>query len=183
MVEALLRACADWLEHRHQIRLFPVRERDCWSRSVSSELLPINFLTIHCFRVITGDDPAVSTDQTGSPSPRSPFAALSWLQQSLNGKRSSGCSAAAIKAGPSIREAAIPETAVAAKRLHVLGQDHDRVGSGNSWSPSRVPPSCGEPFRSVAAGTISAPNEPPSIRSRGSPPRGRKIGSLRLSKR
>src|SRR5690242_8347136 len=118
MVEALLRTCADWLEHRHQIRLFPVRERDCWSRSVSSELLPINFLTIHCFRVITGDDPAVSTDQTGSPSPRSPFAALSWLQQSLNGKRSSGCSAAAIKAGPSIREAAIPETAVAAKRLH-----------------------------------------------------------------
>jgi hypothetical protein len=108
MIAALLRACADWLEHRHQIRLFPVRERACWSRWVSSELLPINFLTIHCFRVITGDDPAVSTDQTGSPSPRSPFATLSWLQLSLNGEGSSGCSAAATIASPSIREAAIP---------------------------------------------------------------------------
>jgi len=90
-------------------------------------------------------------------------------QHCLGGKRGSECSAAAVKASPSIRESVIPGSAVAAERVHVLGQDHDRVSSGSSRPPSRVPPSCGEPFRSVAGGIISAPNEPPSTRA--SPPR------------
>src|SRR6516162_11255842 len=39
MAEALLRAFADWPSRRRQIRLFPVRQRDCQSCSFPSELL------------------------------------------------------------------------------------------------------------------------------------------------
>src|SRR6516162_9066518 len=46
MVEALPRACADWLQRGRRIRLFPVRRRDCQLGSIPSELLrafPVNY--------------------------------------------------------------------------------------------------------------------------------------------
>src|SRR6516162_4447344 len=39
MVEALPRACADWPQRGRRIRVFPVRQQDCQSYSVPSELL------------------------------------------------------------------------------------------------------------------------------------------------
>src|SRR5262249_50046011 len=46
MIEALLRACADWLQRGRRIRLFLVRRRDRQLGSIPSELLrafPVNY--------------------------------------------------------------------------------------------------------------------------------------------
>ena len=57
MVEALLRAFADWPSRGRQIRLFPVCRRDCRSCSFSSELPRRNRTIQHCFHAVDPGTP------------------------------------------------------------------------------------------------------------------------------